>query len=231
MTMSSPYIMLMASLPPLGDLFGQQQTPLSELQLQQRLKFLTEQDRRTLTRIEQLLRRSKQPKEWTDAQIVRSAKALVNDLKSPVLKEAVEFVMELRTIGVAFRRRRLGQNTPPTQPDWGYSRWLKRIENHWTEPDFGLGVVMPLVARALPLLDGDDPIELERLVLAEVWKRFNRLSQGHYFDFPAVALYVLRWSLINRRVNYNREIALKRFNSLINDGIGNFRELFPAKAG
>jgi hypothetical protein len=221
--------MLMASLPPLGDLFDQQQTPLSELKLQQRLKLLTEQDRTTLARIEQLLRRSKQPKEWTDAQIVKSAKVLVNDLKSPALKEAVEFVMNVRTIGVAFRRRRLGQNAPPPERNWGYSRWIKRIENHWTEADFGLATLIPWIPQAVRLWDTGDPIELERFVLVEAWKQFSRLSQGHYFDFPAVVLYVLRWSLINRRVNYNRDIALKRFKELINDGIGNFRELFPAR--
>jgi hypothetical protein len=40
---------------------------------------------------------------------------------------------------------------------------------------------------------------------------------------------VLRWSLINRRVNYDRETAQKRFNSLIDDGIGNFDQLFSNK--
>lgn len=225
---ASPYILLMASLPPLGDLFGHQPAAASELQLQRRLRYLSPEDRVTLARIEQVLRRSKQPKGWTDAQIVRSARALVNDLKSPALKEAVLLVMDVRTIGVAFRRRKLGQNTPPAEPDWGYSRWLRRIERHWNEPDFGLGGFVPLMAQARQLFDGDDPAELERLILGEFWKRFTRLSQGHYFDFPAVVLYVLRWSLLDRRAAYNRENALKRFNSLINDGIGNFKELFPA---
>jgi hypothetical protein len=226
----SPYVMLMASLPPLGDLFGHQQPP-SELQIKRRFRFLSESDKEMLSRIEQLIRRSKQPGGSTDAQIVRSARALVDDLKSPALQEAVQYVMDVRTIGVAYRRRRLGQNTPPTEPDWGYSRWLRRIERHWSEPYFGLRGLFPLVTQGRQLFEGDDPVELERLVLAEFWKRFTRLSQGHYFDFTAVVLYFLRWSLLERRANYTREIALKRFNSLINDGIGNFKKLFPATAG
>jgi Protein of unknown function (DUF2764) len=229
MTASSPYIMLMASLPPLGDLFGQNQTPLTEIQLRHRLRFLTVQDSKTLSQIEQLVRRSKQPAEWTDAQIVESAKALLDHLSSNTLKQAVEFVVNLRTIVAALRRRKLGENSPPKQTDWGYSPWIQRIERHWTEPDFGLGTVVPWVSKARRLWDDDDSVELERLILVESWKQFGRLSNGHYFDFAAVVLYVLRWSLINRRVNYDRETAQKRFNSLIDDGIGNFDQLFSNK--
>jgi hypothetical protein len=229
MTVSSPYIMLMASLPPLGDLFGQQQTTLTEIQLQHRLRFLKEQDHQTLSRIEQLVRRSKQPADWTDAQIVMSTKDLLAHLRSRTLKEAVEFVINLRTIVAALRRRKLGENSPPKQRDWGYSPWIRRIERHWTEPDFGLGSVVPRVPEARRLWDDDDSVELERLILVESWKQFSRLSNRHYFDFPAVVLYVLRWSLINRRVNYDREIAHKRFNSLIDDGIGKFNQLFAER--
>jgi hypothetical protein len=109
MTFSSPYIMLMASLPPLGDLFGQQQTPFTEVQLRHRLRFLTDQDSKTLSQVEQLVRRSKQPADWTDGQIVRSTKALLPHLKSETLKQAVEFVINLRTIVAALRRRKLGE--------------------------------------------------------------------------------------------------------------------------
>jgi len=221
--------MLMASLPPLGDLFGQNQTPLTEIQLRHRLRFLTDQDSKTLSQIEQLVRRSKQPAEWTDAQIVGSSKALLHHLRSNTLKQAVEFVVNLRTIVAALRRRRLGENSPPKQSDWGYSPWIQRIERHWTEPDFGLGTVVPWVSEARRLWDDDDSVGLERLILVESWKQFGRLSNGHYFDFAAVVLYVLRWSLINRRVNYDRETAQKRFNSLIDDGIGNFDQLFSNK--
>ena len=221
--------MLMASLPPLGDLFGQNQTPLTEIQLRHRLRFLTDQDSKTLSQIEQLVRRSKQPAEWTDAQIVESAKTLLGDLSSNTLKQALEFVVNLRTIVAALRRRKLGENSPPKQSDWGYSPWIQRIERHWTEPDFGLGTVVPWVSKARRLWDDDDSVELERLILVESWKQFGRLSNGHYFDFAAVVLYVLRWSLINRRVNYDRETAQKRFNSLIDDGIGNFDQLFSNK--
>jgi hypothetical protein len=229
MTNSSRYVMLMASLPPLGDLFGQQQTPLTEIQLQHRLRFLREEDSKTLSHIEQLVRRSKQPPDWTDAQLVISAKALLAQLRSRTLKQAVEFVINLRTIVAALRRRRLGQNSPPAQSDWGYSPWIKRIERHWTEPDFGLGSVVPWLPEARRFWDDDDSVELERVILVESWKQFSRLSNGHYFDFPAVVLYVLRWSLINRRVNYDREIAHKRFNSLIDDGIGKFNQLFSER--
>jgi hypothetical protein len=229
MRASSRYVLLMASLPPLGDLFGQYQTPLTEIQLQHRLRFLTDQDSETLSQIEQLVRRSKQPAEWTDAQIVKAAKALIDHLRSNTLKQAVVFVLNLRTIVAALRRRKLGEDSPP-QGDWGYSPWMKRIERHWAEPDFGLGMVVPWVSEARRLWEKDDSVELERLILVESWKQFGRLSNGHYFDFAAVVLYVLRWSLILRRVNYDCETAQKRFDTLIHDGIGNFDQLFSSKA-
>src|SRR5258707_14727849 len=108
MTVSSPYIMLMSSLPPLGDLFGQQQTPLTEIQLRHRLKFLTDQDSKTLSQIEQLVRRLKQPAGWGGGESVRSTKAPLPPLKFGALKKNVEFVLNLRTIGGTLLRRQLG---------------------------------------------------------------------------------------------------------------------------
>ena len=225
-----PYVILMSSLPPLGDLFGQQETPITELQLRHRLKYLSEADNKSLQQIEQLVRRSKQPRDWSDEQIVHYAKALLKNLREKSLRQAVEFVISLRTILSALRRRRLGQASPPAQGDWGYGPWLSRLERHWGEPDFSLGAAVPWLPEARKLWDDDDSVGMERLILSESWKQFGRLSHGHYFDFPAVVLYVLRWSLINRRVNYDREIAQKRFNTLIDHAIGNFDQLFTEKA-
>src|SRR5260370_18853882 len=196
MTVSSPYIMLLGSLPPLGDLFGQQQTPLTEIQLRHRLKYLTGQDSKTLPEIDQVVRRSKQTAEWTDGQIVKSTKALLPHLKSGTLRQAVEFVINLRTIVAALRRRRLGENSPPAKSDWGYSPWIKRIERHWTEPDFGLGSAVHWLPEATRLWDDDDSVELERLILVESWKQLSCLSHGHYFDFTAVGLYLLSLRLL-----------------------------------
>jgi AraC-like DNA-binding protein len=152
-------------------------------------------------------------------------------LKSNTLKQVVEFVLNLRTIVAALRRRRRGENSPPSQSEWGYSPWLKRIERHWGEPDFGLAAVVPWVSEARRLWDNEDSTELERLVLAESWKQFSRLSSGRYFDFAAVVLYVLRWSLINRRVNYDAQTAQKNFNSLVDVGYSYFRQAFKAQTG
>src|SRR5260221_965037 len=113
MTASSPYTMLMASLPPLGDLFGQQQTPLTEVQLQHRLKFLTDQDSKTLSQIEQLVRRSKQPAGWSDGGIVKSTKDLLPHLESGTFKQTVEFLIKLRKNLAALRPRRLCVKLPP----------------------------------------------------------------------------------------------------------------------
>jgi hypothetical protein len=220
------YITLMASLPALGDLFKAQQTPISRIQLEQRLKLLTPEDRAVLQQMENLLRLSNQPLERTDAEMVAMTRHLIDNLHSPVLKELVDQLMEGRTVLAALRRRNRGETAPPADKHWGYGRWVKRIERHWLEPGFRLEKVVPLVTQADRLLKAKDFAELERILMNQLWTTYSRLSQEHYFDFEAVVLYVLRWNLIERRVNFDRDRAVGRFHALVDSAIGTFDRIF-----
>ncbi|MFC6669187.1 hypothetical protein [Marinobacterium aestuariivivens] len=81
--------------------------------------------------------------------------------------------------------------------------------------------------QAEQLLADDDPVGLERLLLQQVWQQLDRAGQDHWFDFVAVVVYVLRWNLIDRWVGYSAEIAARRFDSLVDSGLGRFADIFP----
>jgi hypothetical protein len=40
-------------------------------------------------------------------------------------------------------------------------------------------------------------------------------SDGHYLDFEAVVIYVLRWDMIARWTTYDGEEAARRFDELV----------------
>jgi hypothetical protein len=58
-------------------------------------------------------------------------------------------------------------------------------------------------------------VDLERLLLGAVWSHLERLSDGHYLDFEAVVIYVLRWDMIARWTTYDGDEAVRRFDELV----------------
>ena len=220
------YTTLMASLPYLGELFQAQQTPLSRLKLEERLKLLTEEDDARLRQILDLIHWHSLPLTRTDAEIVAAAERFFQQVKNPLLREVVEFRLELHTIVAALRRRHRGESSPPVGTTWGYGRWVKHIERHWAEPAFRLQGVFPWVLEANQLLLSDESVALQRLLFGYVWHRLSLLGTGHYFDFEAVVLYVLRWDLIDRWVRYDGEAAVERFKHLVDTAIGEVDQAF-----
>lgn len=215
----------MASLPYLGELFQAQQTPLSRLKLEARLKMLSDEDAALLQQIQALIRWHYLPLEGTDAAIVAAAERFFQQVQNPLLRETVAFRLELHTLVAALRRRQQGEDVPPIGASWGYGRWVKHIERHWTEPTFQLQGVFPWLPEAHQLLHTEETVALERLLFSYVWHRLGQLGAGHYFDFEAVVIYVLRWDLIDRWVRYDGEAAVERFKTLVDAGIGEFSQV------
>ena len=60
-----------------------------------------------------------------------------------------------------------------------------------------------------------DSLGFEKALLRLVWTYLVRKSEGHYFDFEAVALYVQRWDVIHRWSMYDSADAAKRFDELM----------------
>lgn len=220
------YLTLMASLPPIGKLFEAKQTPISRLKLENRLKMLTEKDAILLNRISSLIAWSEQPMERTDAQFIAEAQGFFEEVRHPILQEIVAYRLDVRTIVAALRRRHRGENNPPSSQSWGFGRWVHYIERHWREPEFHLEVMFPWVSAAHRLLNTNDSVALERLQFEVNWQMLQRVETGHYFDFEAVVIYVMRWSMVDRWIRYDGEAAVERFKKLVDAGREKFTELF-----
>jgi hypothetical protein len=220
------YVTLMSSLPPLGQLFGSKQTPISRLKLEQRLKLLDAKDAELLQRIARLIAWSQQPMDRTDSQFVAEANQFLAEVHHPTLQEVIRFRLDLRTIIAALRRRHRGETEPPVGQQWGVGTWVHYIERHWDDPGFRLEVMFPWVTQANQLLNNNDSVGLERLQFELNWKMLDRLGATHYFDFEAVVIYLMRWSLVDRWTRYDGEMAVKRFRQLVDEGIEKFTDVF-----
>jgi hypothetical protein len=209
----------MSSLPHLGRLFANQPVPCSGYKLANRLNMLTAQDLALLHEIEHLLHWIFHGLTRSDADIVATADELIPRLRkrSVVLAELAQQLLERRSVIAALRRRHRGENAPP-KTRWGYGRWLTHIARYWNESYFQLELVYPWLPEAERLLQEDATLALERLLLRTKWEELERAAQGHYFDFEAVVIYVLRWNIVYRWRIYSAEAAAQRFSALVEEG-------------
>ena len=220
------YEMLMSSLPYHGKLFGARQTPLSRFQLEKRLAWLSIEDAATLQNIEAVLQWRRQLLDQTDADYLRQAAEVLATLDNALLAEVVRNRLETRTLIAALRMRMFAQSAPLPGEQFGYGRWVEVIRRHWTEADFGLARIYPWVLEADAKLRKRDALGLEKLFMGHLWTELSRFGFGHYFDFEAVAVYVLRWDLIDRWTHYNEVDATQNILSLADDGLGNFARMY-----
>lgn len=209
------YTLLLSSLPPQpANLFSAKILPISRIQLDKRLSLLEAEDKEDLARIERLLHWSKMHAA-DDEHIVETGMAELARIRHQFLREIVLWRLEFRTILAALRRKHAGDTWPTTKPFYGFGNRLHLIRRNWQKPDFGLGKALPWLKQAQQLMADGQTLALDKLLLNLNWQYYNRLSLGHYFDFPAVVLYVLRWDLIHRWVSYDQDRALLRFNELV----------------
>jgi len=209
------YTLLLSSLPlQPADLFSTKILPISRIQLDKRLSLLDAQDAEDLTRIEALLHWSKML-ESDDEHIVKTGLVELELIRSQFLRDIVLWRLELRTLLTALRRKQANENVQAPEPFYGFGDHLPMIRRNWQRPDFGLGYAQPWLKQAQQLMSENETMALDKLLLNLSWQYYARLSRGHYFDFPAVVLYVLRWDLIHRWVSYDQDRALLRFNELV----------------
>lgn len=216
------YVQLISSLPGHTPLFRATVTPLSLLNLKQRLTLLEPQDHQVLAQVAELLNWECHRINRTDAEIVARARQLLPSFENAFVRDLVEWRLSCRSLVVALRRRRLGGEVPAPHQPWGYGRWLPMIRAHWHEPHFGLEQVFPWLIEAREHLDNGNAMALERVLLAMFWRHLDRLSEGHEFDFEAVLIYVMRWELVARWVGYQAEAAAQRFDEMIETSLAGF---------
>jgi len=214
------YVQLMASLPALGPVLGAKSVPISALKLSKRLRdMLKPEHKAQIDAAEGVLDWHEIPLRMSDDEFLVRAGDVVARLKNPTLRRLVEEVLEARTLIAALRRRESGQDAPPANAPWGYGRQLKRIRNNWRDPSFGLSHAYTWLLPFKEKLASGDTAGSERLVLEVAWRQADRLVGFHTFDFEAVALYVVRWHLLDRWTRYDAEGAAVRFGKLIADAL------------
>jgi hypothetical protein len=204
-------------LPPL---FVERRPPISRIRLTHRLRMLAPQDADELAAVEDLTHWHRLSLDATDEQIVAQSSRIVPSLQSPLMRDVATWRLELRSVVAALRRRAAGEPAPGRGEMWGYGRWTRPVLRNWRKPDFGLSGPLPWVSRLNDLIVRNDAQEAERVQLKLVWQFLTRLSDGHYFDFEAVALYVLRWDIIHRWTMYDSQQATERFNELRQETLG-----------
>ncbi|MEQ9695591.1 hypothetical protein [Shimia sp. SDUM112013] len=206
------YTALMCSLPSSERLFIAKKPPLSRLRLDRRLKALAPEDAAVLARLEHVLSWNAYAMDVTEAAVVKRAKDTLAHIPQPTLRRIVLERMDLRTAMAALRLRRDGK-TPPPGP-FGVGRWERHIPAHWSETAFGLSRAMPWLPEAQRLLEADEPLALERHILETSYRLLKRHATRHLFDFEAVAIYVLSWSIFDRWAQSVPAAAAHRFDTL-----------------
>ena len=224
---SMQYAMLITSLPWLGPLFAADQTPLSRLRLENRLRHLDAKDAAALSELTSVLHWIHLDLDLNEAQLIQRVQELETNWGDGFLSHLLRFRLELRTAVAALRRRRRGEKEAPVHP-WGYGRWVKHIERYWSEPGFRLQRVFPWIEEAEQLIEKRDSRALERLQMTVVWNHLTGISIGHEFDFEAVVIYVMRWDLLVRWSSAKGEAARERFDQLVDAGLGKYAHLFSA---
>ncbi|GGB33509.1 hypothetical protein GCM10011316_01960 [Roseibium aquae] len=210
------YITLATSLPYLGRLFAKADIPISRFRLEQRLGMLTPGHRRLLDRVIQVTAWAGVAPLQDDKQIISLARSVIDDLSDhPDLQHLVSGRMETRTLMAALRRRRDGQQTPGDVDSWGYGRWNSAIAANWSDQAFGLGHFMPWIAKANQAMLAGDHLSVERTALTEVIRQIDHYGQNHAFDFEAVVIYVLKWTVFARWAAYSQDKAAQRLSGLI----------------
>lgn len=166
-----------------------------------------------------LLAWSRLPLKFSDAEYLRKAEAIMPRLHNPTLRKLVRDRLIQRTVVAALRRREAGQDAPPPNEIWGYGEMAEHIRKNWRDPSFGLGPSYKWIATLKDQLAAGDAAAAERTLLERVWRQALRLAGMHDFDFEAVALYVMRWHLLDRWTRYDAELAAARFGDLIAEAL------------
>ena len=212
---STEYVTLMSSLPALGPVLGAAHAPINRDRLIRRTSVMRPEHQAEIEALAGILAWSRLGLSDTDESVVRDARRVMPKLSSPVLSELLRARLEMRTAVAALRRRHAGEEAPPPSGTlWGFGRHVRQIEARWREPGFGLERVFPWITSARDKLERRDVAGLERLLLEEAWKQSTRLQGGHEFDFEAVALYMVRWHILDRWTRYDAEAAAAHFSEL-----------------
>jgi len=220
---SNRYYMLVCSLPALPTHLDAEHPPISAERLAMRLRMLEPEDALEIERMRAVLDWGNQYSEPDDAAIVRRVRVLMERISNPLVREILEFGLDMRMIAVALRCRRREIDLPAV----GFGRWFEQIRRHFKQPDFRLGQVVPGIAEAERLLVQRDSLMLyRRFVLGATWDYLRKLAEGYYFEFEAVVLYIARWDCIRRWQLLDPERGRAIFEALVTEALGEYANVY-----
>lgn len=212
------YYTLVTSLPPLPHFERAERLPISPYRLEQRLRMLDAEDAAQLTLSKELIDwRPARPFRTKDEDTARRYRKIREQPLHPALAEFVEFRMDQQAIMAALRRRRSRMGLPSSGRKWGAGRWVRWIENHWDDPDFRFGSVLPWVQEVRDYLEAEDAVALERSLMDAAWQRLNRIGDRNLFGFEAVMAYVFKWDILKNWLDQNAEAGKEHFQKLVEE--------------
>jgi hypothetical protein len=220
---SNSYHMLIASLPALPPRFDVERLPITFERLQGRLRMLEPEDAEEIERMLAVLRWGNQFEEPSDVAVVQRYNALMHDITNPLVRDVLEYAMDVRMIEVALRCRRRGLPLPTV----GIGQWFEDIRLHFNQPDFKLGRVFPWIPEAERLLAQGDLLTLYRqYALGATWTYLKKRAEDYYFSFEAVVLYIARWDIIRRWQQLHAERGRAIFETLVTEALGEYANIY-----
>ncbi len=222
--MATRYYQLVSALPHMPYFRRAGRLPMSRRRLDQRLAMLEVDDQKDLRAAQALVAWNRQPVRRTTEEFAALYQKVVGDLRSRSLRQVVVARMNMRTVMVALRLRRLGSGVPDYT--WGVGSYVRQIEARWAEPGFGLDAVFPWIGEASSLLEKGDAMELEGLLMEQSWKGLGSVSDLAPFGFEQVFAFVFKLDILTRWLSYDAEAASERFEELIQEVTRDHQQLF-----
>lgn len=214
-TSSSDYTALLCSLPHLVDPFQYQRQSISLVQLQKRMNMLSYDDYVWLNKVRNLFYWGGIKLDQDEVSLVKKANRLLEELSDPDIKSWLLWRMNIRSILSAMRRRKEGQSAPKNNL-WAYGNQIQHIQNNWTSPCFKLESRYPFLIEIETFFQSSESYELERCLLKAMWHFYSTQQPRQENGFAAVMLYVMKWDLIDRWQQYDKEVGAQRFQQLVN---------------
>jgi len=212
------YYTLVSSLPPLPHFERAERLPITRYRLDQRLRMLEAEDASQLSAAEALIGwRPQRPVAKADEEMHRYYRAVIDRPLHPALREFIEFRMDQQTAMAALRRKRSRMGLPSGGQRWGAGRWVRWIEEHWDDPDFRLGSIVPWISEARNYVESGEAVHLERLLMNTSWQRLSRMADRNLFGFEAVIAYVFRWDIVKNWLAHDGEAGKKKFQELMKE--------------
>lgn len=204
------YVDLITSLPYNGNLFSSKEIPISRIRLDIFLNRLEEEDLRTLLKYEKIINSHATYRDIKDQIFFNKVGDFLEKISNNLIKELLTERTKLIILIGFLRKKVLDEKIEYNIKSETFSSFISYLKNHSELPDLGLSHKYPWIIQLIKLMKEGNSVAAERIILAFIWKYLFKISCIYEFNFEAIILYITRWNIIERWVNYNSEEAKKR---------------------